>query len=181
MFFNRKKYWFRVLLLVLIWSLLSLQEKSFAYNYSENINLPLLSEYGRYLYTADFKNRLLFITIFQNNCEYCQEEVRDLNELYNTPLLRKWYIFMGVDPYNSISTIKRFGNAYSADYPLYQSSLSDVYSQLHVMFTPTSFILLNGMVLGVFYGKHSYLSMKHALETIINQILIQQNNRKVFR
>lgn len=156
--------------LIFIFCFLLFANKTFAY--PVNVDLPLLSVNGQYLRTSSYRNQLLFITVFQNDCEFCQEEVRDLDELYNTPSIRKWYVFMGVDPYDSINAIKRFGSAYGVEYPLYQSNLSDVYSQLHVSFTPTSVVLLNGRVLGVFYGKHSYLTMKHALEEIINRILL---------
>lgn len=174
-YFKPKKIYL-VLFILCFW--LSANSKAVADSYPVNVNLPLLSTNGHYLHTSDFRNQLLFITIFQNDCEYCQEEVHDIDELYDTPLIRKWYVFMGVDPYDSINTIKLFGNAYGVEYPLYQSNLSDVYSQLHITFTPVSVILLNGRVIGVFYGKHSYLTMKHALEEIINQILIFANQKK---
>ncbi|MEM3829554.1 MAG: TlpA disulfide reductase family protein [Conexivisphaerales archaeon] len=166
-FVNFKKITILLLLLLTV-----LTVKSYAY---ANINIALRSLNGQYLRTADFKNQLVFMTVFQSDCEYCQLEVADLNSLYNTPLIRRWFVFMGIDPYDSIDTIKRFQSRFGVEYPLYQANLNDIYSQLHVDFTPISFIVLNGRILGTFYGKHSYLSMKHALEQIIEEVKLYAN------
>jgi len=148
-------------------------------SYAVNIHLRALN--GQVFQTIDkpFRNRLLFITVFQNDCDYCRMEVSSLNKLYENPNIRRWFVVLGIDPYNSLQTILQFKKSTGAVYPLFQANLIDVLAQLHTEGTPTSYVVLNGKVLTVIYGEHSYSTLKRSLKDVIDVIKesIQQKQK----
>jgi len=143
-------------------------------SYATNVNIHLRTLNNQFIQTSDpqFKNRLLFITVFQNDCDYCRIEVSSLNKLYEDPHIHKWFVIMGIDPYNNLQTIAQFKQSTGAVYPLFQANSIDVLAQLHTEGTPTSYIILNGKILTTIYGEHSYLTLKHALDEVIDEIKI---------
>ena len=148
-------------------------------SYAVNINIRLRALNGQVFQTIDkpFRNRLLFITVFQNDCDYCRMEVSSLNKLYENPQIHKWFVVLGIDPYNSLQTIAQFKQSTGAVYPLFQANPIDVFAQLHTEGTPTSYIILNGKILSTIYGEHSYLTLKHALDEAIDEIKIAINQK----
>jgi len=150
-------------------------------SYAVNINIRLRALNGQVFQTIDkpFKNRLLFITVFQNDCDYCRMEVSSLNKLYENPQIHKWFVVLGIDPYNSLQTIAQFKQSTGAVYPLFQANPTDVLAQLHTEGTPTSYVVLNGKVLTVIYGEHSYSTLKRSLKDVIDVIResIQQKQK----
>jgi thiol-disulfide isomerase/thioredoxin len=146
-------------------------------SYAVNIHLRTLD--NQFIQTSDpqFKDRLLFVTVFQNDCDYCRMEVSSLNKLYENPHIHKWFVILGIDPYNNLKTIAQFKQSVGAVYPLFQANSTDVLAQLHTQGTPTSYIILNGRVLSTIYGEHSYLTLKHALDNAIDEIKIAINKK----
>jgi thiol-disulfide isomerase/thioredoxin len=139
-------------------------------SYAVNIHLRTLD--NQLIQTSDpqFKDRLLFVTVFQSNCDYCRLEVSSLNKLYEDPKIRKWFVIFGIDPYDSPKTIAQFKQSVGASYNLFQANPTDVFSQLHTQGTPTSYVILNGKILSTIYGEYSYLDLKHALNQVIDEI-----------
>jgi thiol-disulfide isomerase/thioredoxin len=154
---------------VVFLALLSVQN-----SYATNVNIHLRTLNNQFIQTSDpqFKDRLLFITVFQNDCDYCRMEVDSLNKLYEDTDIRKWFVILGIDPYDSLKTIVKFKQSVGAVYPLFQANPIDVLAQLHTQGTPTSYIILNGKILSTIYGEHSYLTLKHALDEAIDEIKI---------
>jgi len=148
-------------------------------SYATNINIHLRTLDNQFIQTSDpqFRDRLLFITVFQNDCDYCRMEVSSLNKLYENPQIHKWFVVLGIDPYNSLQTIAQFKQSTGAVYPLFQANPTDVLAQLHTQGTPTSYIILNGKILSTIYGEHSYLTLKHALDEAIDEIKIAINQK----
>jgi len=148
-------------------------------SYAVNIHLRTLD--NQFIQTSDpqFRDRLLFITVFQNDCDYCRMEVSSLNKLYENPQIHKWFVVLGIDPYNSLQTIAQFKQSTGAVYPLFQANSIDVLAQLHTEGTPTSYVVLNGKILTVIYGEHSYSTLKRSLKDVIDVIResIQQKQK----
>ena len=148
-------------------------------SYAVNINIRLRALNGQVFQTIDkpFANRLLFITVFQYDCDYCRMEVSNLNKLYEDPHIHKWFVILGIDPYDNSKTIAQFKQSVGAVYPLFQANPTDVLAQLHTQGTPTSYIVLNGKILSTIYGEHGYLTLKHALDEAIDEIKIAINQK----
>jgi len=163
----------KVVCFVVVFLVIFLAKNSYA------VNIHLCALNGQVFQTIDkpFKDRLLFITVFQNDCDYCRMEVSSLNKLYENPNIRRWFVIMGIDPYNSLQAILQFKQSTGALYPLFQANPIDVLAQLHTEGTPTSYIIMNGKILSIIYGEHSYLTLKHALDEAIDEIKIAINQK----